>query len=403
MYPPKSLYKDVLDVKKFTKFAPTNDDIWFWCMAILNGFKIKFIEKHISCPKVIEGSQDVALTKINDHGEKLFWKDFMNIMELYHGLEEKLIKEYDLMHRVEIAESIPKYLKDETYYKNLKPLEIEAELIVWFYANTKYYLNLEEPKTFNEKIQWMKIFDSTLLKTKLADKYLVREYVKEKIGEKYLVPLLGVWDDFDEIDFDKLPNSFVLKANHGCGWNIIVKDKSKFEIDVAREKFNIWMNSNFAFKFGLELHYLNIKPKIIAEKYMENDNNDLYDYKVFCFNGKAESIMFLSERKTGLKMAFFDLNWNKLPFTYTFPYNPDNIPRPKNLDLLISLSEKLSEGFAHVRVDFYILNDGSLKFGELTFSSASGSCKWNPPEQNRIYGDLIKLPYKSLLPINLEH
>ena len=200
-----------------------------------------------------------------------------------------------------------------------------------------------------------------------------------------------------------MPNSFVLKANHGCGWNIIVKDKSKFDKTEAKKKFDEWLQINFAYKFGLELQYKNIKPKIIAESYMENNNNDLYDYKVFCFNGKAESIMFLSERKQGLKMAFFDLQWNKLPFTYSFPRNEEEIPRPQNLNLLISLSEKLAQGFAHVRVDFYILNDGSLKFGELTFSSASGTCKWNPSEQNKIYGDLIQLPMKKPIPQKMDN
>ena len=143
---------------------------------------------------------------------------------------------------------------------------------------------------------------------------------------------------------------------------------------------------------------MNIKPKIIAEQYLENDNNDLYDYKVFCFNGKAESIMYLSDRKNGLKMAFYDLNWNKLPFVYSYPLNEEDIPRPAQLEKLIELAEKLAEGFAHVRVDFYILNDGSIKFGEMTFTSAGGACKWNPPEQDRIYWDLIKLPPKSPIP-----
>ncbi|MDY6993883.1 MAG: ATP-grasp fold amidoligase family protein [Pseudomonadota bacterium] len=272
------------------------------------------------------------------------------------------------------------------------------ELKLWYKRISGIELDLENPKTYNEKIQWLKLYDSTPLKTRLSDKYLVRDWVTEKIGEEYLIPLLGVWDDFDEIDFDQLPNQFVLKANHGCGWNIIVRDKCTFAKDDAREKFNKWMNTNFAFHFGLELQYLNIQPKIIAEEYIENRDQDLYDYKVFCFDGKANSVMFLSERQHGLKMAFYDLQWNKLPFVYSYPQNDKEIPRPKNLDLMIGLSEKLSAEFPHVRVDFYILNDGSLKFGEMTFTSASGSCKWDPPEQNRIFGDLITLPTKNSIP-----
>ena len=134
---------------------------------------------------------------------------------------------------------------------------------------------------------------------------------------------------------------------------------------------------------------------------MENTNDDLYDYKVFCFNGKANCIMFLSERNQGLQMAFFDLQWNKLPFTYNYPRNEKVIPKPKCLNQLIELSEKLAKDFAHVRVDFYVLNDGTIKFGEMTFSSATGNCQWNPPEQNRIFGDMITLPEKKPLPERL--
>ena len=287
--------------------------------------------------------------------------------------------------------------RDYAYYEDLFTSKYERELKLWYKERTGEELNLQNPKTFNEKIQWLKLYDSTPLKTRLADKYLVREWVAEKIGEEYLIPLLGVWDSFEDIDFDKLPERFVLKANHGYNWNYIVKDKSTFDKNDARAKFVEWLNTNFAFR-GLEIQYMNISPKIIAEEYLENGDNDLYDYKVFCFGGKAESIMYLSERKQGLKMAFFDLEWNKLPFTYSYPINEATIPKPQNLDLLIKLAETLANGFPHVRVDFYILNDGSLKFGEMTFTTANGMCKWNPPEQNRIYGNLIKLPSKSPIP-----
>lgn len=291
-------------------------------------------------------------------------------------------------------------IKDYNYYQNLPPkIRIyRSELCEWYERIMGEKLNLKSPQTYNEKIQWLKLYDSTPLKTQLADKYLVRDYVKEKIGEEYLIPLLGVYDSFDEIDFDALPNSFVLKANHGCGWNIIVKDKNSFDKVDAKQKFDAWMNTNFAFSNGFELHYYNIKPKIIAEEYLENGNDDLYDYKVFCFDGKAESVMFLSERKIGLKMAFYDKEWHKLPFVYSYPRNEDEICRPNNLEHILGLAEKLSHGFAHVRVDFYVLNDGRIKFGEMTFTSASGISKWNPPEQDRIYGELIKLPKKSPLP-----
>ena len=143
---------------------------------------------------------------------------------------------------------------------------------------------------------------------------------------------------------------------------------------------------------GLELQYGGIKPKIIAETYLENGNDDLYDYKVFCFNGKPNCVMYLSERKIGLKMAFYDLKWNKLPFVYSYPMNKENVQKPEKLDLMIQLAEKLARGFAFVRVDFYVLNDGSIKFGEMTFSSASGHCTWNPKSQNGKFGAMLTLP-----------
>ncbi len=202
--------------------------------------------------------------------------------------------------------------KKQFYYrlhKDADPQHYPELLSAWFYEETGHILDLDNPQTYNEKIQWLKLFDSTPLKTKLADKLLAREWVKEQIGEKYLVPLLGVWDSFDEIDFDSLPNRFVLKANHGAGWNIVVSDKNTFDKEGARNKFEKWLHTNFAFAYGLELHYRDIPPKIIAEEYLENSNDDLYDYKVWCFQGKPEYVMFLAERHKGLKMAFYDTNW----------------------------------------------------------------------------------------------
>ena len=262
----------------------------------------------------------------------------------------------------------------------------------WFFERTGENLNLDNPQTFNEKIQWMKLHDSTPIKTRLADKYLVREWVKEKIGEEYLIPLLGVWDNFDDINFDELPNQFVLKCNHGCGYNYIVKDKTYFDINDARQKINTWMKEDFAFKGGFEMHYSDIPRKIIAEKYIENSNNDLYDYKVWCFNGKAQYIQFLSERNTdGLKMAFYDRDWNKENFVYSYPIDTKENPKPKNLDLLLSLAEKLAQGFNHARVDFYITNNGQIYFGEMTFTSCSGISDWNPKSTDLMLGQMIEL------------
>jgi len=271
------------------------------------------------------------------------------------------------------------------------------DLMKWYYSMKEKYPNLDNPKTFNEKLQWLKIYNALPIKTRLADKYLVRDWIKEKIGDEYLVPLLGVYDKFNDIDFDKLPNQFVMKCNHGSGWNIIVKDKSKLDIAEAKQKMDLWMASNYVNEAGYELHYRDIEPKIIIEKFIENEGtDDLYDYKFWCFNGKVEYIQFLSERNlSGLKMAFYDREWNKQNFVYSYPMDSKYIEKPRNLNLMIKLAEILAKDFLHVRVDFYRLNDGRIIFGEMTFASDSGMSVWNLDSINYRLGNLIKLPEKA--------
>ena len=296
-----------------------------------------------------------------------------------------------------------KIKRDYNFYKKLPPEQYENELKLLYKNKFKKELDLENPKTLNEKIQWLKLYDATPLKTMLADKYLVKSYIKEKIGEKFIIPLLGVWDSFNQINFKSLPNKFVLKSNHGSGMVLIVKNKRKLRSKKKRRKMrriiNRWMNINFAY-VSLELHYLNIKRKIIAEIFVENSNGDLYDYKAYCFDGRVESIAFLSGKDLKKRrIAFFDTKWNKLNYTDTYPQFEIEIPKPKNLDLIIKICEKLSKGFSFVRIDFYVLNDGSMKFGEFTFTPFSGMIRFNPPIQDRIFGDMLKLPNPSPFPI----
>lgn len=285
--------------------------------------------------------------------------------------------------------------KQQKYYQNLDPKEYPVALKTWYEKVTGKPLNLENPKTFNEKIQWMKLHDSTPLKTRLADKYLVRDWIAEKIGEEYLIPLLGVWDTFDDIDFDTLPNQFVLKANHGSGWNVIVRDKAAFDKREAKKKFDQWLKTNYAYKPELELHYRDIVPKIIAEEYIENNGGNLYDYKVHCFNGDPKFIQYIGDRaEHNTREIFYNINWEAMPFTYTYPRYNISIPKPNNFSKMIEAARTLSNGFRYVRVDFYQLNDGSLKFGELTFTPAAGKDSWNPDKFDKILGDLIILNIK---------
>lgn len=293
------------------------------------------------------------------------------------------------------------WAQNYAYFSSIPAERYPEELCKWYYQQTGQALNLTNPRTANEKIQWLKLYDATPLKTRLADKYLVREWVKEKIGEEHLIPLLGVWDSFDEIDFDELPDRFVLKANHGSGWNIIVQDKSRFDREAAKEKFDTWMETNFAFCNGLELQYLNIPPKIIAEQYMEN-LNQLYDYKVWCADGKPRFLWVDIDRYTDHKRIAYSLNWERLPVQIEeeVPVDPNDHPKPECLQTMIWAAETMCKDFAQVRIDFYIV-DSRLYFGEMTFTDGSGISRNLPREFDYEMGSWITLPPKSPIPERL--
>ena len=262
----------------------------------------------------------------------------------------------------------------------------------WYAAIMKKLLNLDDPRSFNEKIQWLKIYDSTPIKTRLADKYLVREWVKEKIGEQYLIPLLGIYDRFEDIDFNQLPDQFVIKCNHGCGYNIIVKDKSQLDRVEAKRKVDRWMRENYAFRWGFELHYRDIKPKILIEQYVTNDGQNLYDYKFWCFDGEVKYIQFRDDFSANLKMVFYDLNWERQPFYYDHPLYEKELEKPDNFDEMIRIAKTCCQGFPFVCVDLYRLNDGTIQFGEMTFTRSSGTGRWNNEKYNLMLGKLVKLP-----------
>lgn len=284
--------------------------------------------------------------------------------------------------------------RDYKFNKYISVLQREQAIIDWYYERTREVLDLDNPKTFNEKIQWLKLYNATAKKQELSDKYLVKEWVAGKIGEKYIISNLGVWGKFSEIDFDKLPDSFVLKCNHGSGWNRIIKKKSEMDYHVEKEKFDYWIQQNYAFCQGFEMQYYNIDPKIIAEELLETSNGTLDDYKVWCFDGSPELISYYRNRQTNLEMAFFDQKWEKQEFTSGHKLISDDISRPEKLEEMLEISRILSKGFPFVRVDLYILKNGDIKFGEMTFTSGSGVAKWNPKQYDLILGDMIKLPSK---------
>jgi len=253
-------------------------------------------------------------------------------------------------------------------------------------------LDLKNPKTFNEKIQWLKLHGDLQKYANLADKYEVRKFVSNSIGEEYLIPLLGVWNKFEDIDFSKLPEQFVLKCNHDSNSVVICKDKTTFNIKKSREKLNKCLKRKFYYAFR-EYQYKNIKPKLIGEKYMVDESeNELKDYKIYCFNGNPKIIQVIYDRCTDSKANLYDIEWNYIPVVKTYPTNPNRmINKPSKLDEILHLAKMLSKNCLFVRVDFYSVND-KIYFGELTFTPAAGLGKFEPKEFDFEMGSWIELP-----------
>ena len=256
-------------------------------------------------------------------------------------------------------------------------------------------LDLNQPKTYSEKLQWLKLYNRNPLYTSLVDKYSVKEYVSKIIGKEYIIPTLGVWNKFEDIDFSKLPNQFVLKCTHDSGGLVICKDKSKFDIEIARNKIKKSLGRKYD-KLYREWPYKNVIPRIIAETYMEDESGELKDYKFFCFNGKVKSLFIASDRqKKGedTKFDFFDRDFNHLPFTNGHPNASDSPQKPHMFEEMIFLAETLSKGFPHVRIDFYEVGT-KIYFGEMTFFHWSGFVPFNPESWDYKFGEWLQLPSK---------
>ncbi|MBR6124001.1 hypothetical protein IKQ19_10490 [Candidatus Saccharibacteria bacterium] len=270
-------------------------------------------------------------------------------------------------------------------------------LQLMFRCKMGYKLDLSNPKSFSEKIQWLKLNNRNPLYTTLVDKYAVKNYVAKIIGEDHIIPILGVWNSAEKIDFDSLPNKFVLKTTNGGGGNVLVcKNKLTLNREASIKKMDMQLKQRSIYKTYREWPYKNVTPRIIAEKYMEDENGELNDYKFFCFNGKPQYCQVIRDRFTKETIDFYDLEWNHMPFVGLNPVvenglNP--VEKPRCLKALIEACESLSEGIPFVRVDFFVINN-QFYFGEMTFYPASGLGEFRPMEWNNRLGDLIKLPIK---------
>lgn len=268
------------------------------------------------------------------------------------------------------------------------PMSDKIYLELLFKERMGYPLDLDNPRTFNEKLQWLKLYDRRPKYTMMVDKYAVKQYVADKIGSEHIIPTLGVWDRFDDIDFDKLPNQFVLKCTHDSGGLVICKDKSKLDMAAARRKITTSLKCNY-YLAGREWPYKNVPRKILAEQYMEDESGfELKDYKVHCFNGVPKVILVCRNRfgKDGIMEDFYSTEWQHLDVKRPAIPNGQDLQKPEELDEMLELSRKLSKDIPFIRTDFYTIK-GKLYFGELTLYPASGLKGFEPDSYDKILGD----------------
>ncbi|GAB2323934.1 ATP-grasp fold amidoligase family protein [Alkalibacterium sp. m-11] len=282
-------------------------------------------------------------------------------------------------------------LFNATKYGNFKWMPDEQFIRLQYALKMRKDLNLENPKTFNEKIQWLKLNDRNPKYTQLVDKYAVRKFVKERIGGEYLVPIYGVYENDEAIDFDALPDKFVLKMTHTSGGVFIIEDKARINHDKLKAEIDKWFDRNY-YWVHREWPYKNVQPKIMAEKFMVDESEkDLKDYKFFCFEGEPKFMFVASERGKEAKFDFFDLDFNQLPVMQQGENSDQQIKKPNKFDEMIELARTLSEGIPHVRVDLYNINS-EIYFGELTFYHNGGYGPFIPEAFDYKFGEYLQLP-----------
>ncbi len=283
-----------------------------------------------------------------------------------------------------------KWLCSRGFYKSMSD---ERYLKKLYKASMGKPLNLDNPITFNEKLQWLKLYDRKPIYTTMVDKYEAKKYVADIIGEEHIIPTLGVWDRFEDIDFDSLPNQFVLKCTHDSGGLVICRDKNRLDRKAARKKINAALKRNYYYS-SREWPYKDVKPRIIAEQYMEDRSGPLPDYKAFSLDGFTRAMAIATERFNKgeeTKFDFSNMEFRHLPFTNGHPDSKKDIKRPEAFEKMVELANEFSKGNPPLGVDFYEI-DGQVYFGELTFSHWSGMMPFEPEKWDTKFGEWIKLP-----------
>jgi hypothetical protein len=252
-------------------------------------------------------------------------------------------------------------------------------------------LHLDPPRTFTEKIQWLKLYRRNPRLTTLADKYAVRQYVAEHVGTELLIPLVGVYDSFEQVPFSELPDRFILKATHGSGWNVLCRDRGAFDTGEARRQFALWMRTNYYWP-GRSWPYKNIQPRVLCEHLLSTgDTPGLDDYKIHCFGGRPAYIQYITGRFVGqTRESFYDTDWTLQEFTLTFPPHDRPQPAPQRLRDMVHIASKLSQGLAYARIDLYEVG-GRVYFGEVTLHPANGMDNFTPRRYDDILGEMVDL------------
>ena len=365
---------------------------WFYLWILKQAIQVR---KRTLLPLIIIINfivEDIALVSYSFESRYVFWAVLIGALKYSNQTE---VGENAMIKKVIGAVKNPgrivqycsrqgwlKWMDDATYLKFVYRMRLGKKL------------NLDAPRTFNEKLQWLKLYDRKPEYTRLVDKYEVRAYIAKTLGEEYLIPLLGVWDRFEDIDFDSLPDQFVLKCTHDSSSVIICQDKSKLNVSDAGKKLNRCMKNN-GYNFGREWPYKNVKPRIIAEKYMVDESGyELKDYKFFCFNGQIRA-MFVAKDRTDhtidTKFDFFDPDFKHLDVRQGHPNSEPPYYKPEKFEEMKEVAKALSQNMPHVRVDLYNIN-GKIYFGELTFFHYSGFVPFDPPKWDAVFGEWIDLP-----------
>lgn len=418
LYPPRCMNQDVLNEQLFMHLAPTNDDQWFWLMAVLNDTKIRVVHDNECKLHYVPNTQDNCLSTTNDGDDNLFWRDFDRIINYYPVLKPKLInaarqakffiKEKSASGRTRIyiygkkvfswgRKSTPGNKTSFNLVRYVSEDRLPIFLRDRFFERTGK-LPTQKLYTLNEKIIWASMFDVTKLKVSCTDKFAVREYVKNTIGDKYLPKLYAVYKSPDDVDICKLPDKFLLTYNIGANGEHmkIVNKKSDIREYKIKQLVQKWLMYNHSEQL-CEMQYRYIEPCVIARELLDIRTD--IEYKVWCFGGKVEFICLncYNRGHGSVGQAVYDRNWKKLDF-YQADGNgwqiSDDIKRPDFLNELLKISEKLAQPFDFVRVDFYETSDGKIMFGELTFSPTAGGIEFAPNNAalQYKYGALFQMP-----------